>query len=169
MSAEETATAVLTVLRSESDDLLPVPVDPIALARRFGINVYGVPMDNNVSGLLSKATPTSDTDMFLNTNHSAVRQRFTAAHELGHYFQNLANAKNTTYFFKRDDLSSCGTDTNEIFANQFAANLLMPADVVRNMVAGGQNMISMAAQLHVSGDAMKNRLKNLGLLSAVGA
>ncbi len=65
---------------------------------------------------------------------STVRQRFTIAHELGHFF--LHRASSTVFvdaapIFFRDESSSNGSQREEIEANAFAAELLMPEDAIR--------------------------------------
>ena len=57
-----------------------------------------------------------------------------------------------------------GVDTHEIYANEFAACLLMPEDKVRQMHKSGELPAQMALKFKVSADAMTFRLKNLDLL-----
>ena len=70
--------------------------------------------------------------------------------------------------------SGTATDTEEVDANQFAAELLLPAEMVRAEVqraqeAGGrldQRLLrDLAEGFGVSVEAIGNRLTNLGLLS----
>ncbi|MGY3230093.1 Zn-dependent peptidase ImmA (M78 family) [Luteibacter sp. HA06] len=50
-------------------------------------------------------------------------------------------------------------------ADQFAAELLMPADDVKQKIAAGETSLSaLAAQFGVSALAMKYRVQNLGYL-----
>lgn len=146
-------------------DIIFTPIDPVVVARQLGINVFSSQLPADVSGYIVKREANSAPDIFLNSEHSPVRQRFTCAHELGHYFAMLNKGERapTTYVFKRDALASCGIDNSEIYANQFAANLLMPESVVRGLYRDGYDVIEMARELHVSVDAMKHRLDNLGL------
>jgi Zn-dependent peptidase ImmA (M78 family) len=60
-------------------------------------------------------------------------------------------------------LASAGTDEREIFANQFAANLLMPESEVRSRWQRTASPVTLAAAFRVSQDAMSFRLRNLGL------
>lgn len=92
----------------------------------------------------------------------SYRQRFTQAHELGHVILGHVNdgrepKRDTTYPVKTHD-------PDEIAANRFAAELLMPADYVRNAVKRNRNLSSLAALFDVSTTAMRYRLKNLGIL-----
>ncbi|WP_200170728.1 ImmA/IrrE family metallo-endopeptidase [Tomitella cavernea] len=135
------------------------------IARDLGINVYSVQMDNNRSGMIAKVDRNSDPEIFLNSEHAPVRQRFTCAHELGHYFHNMtaAGPEHEAYVHRRDERSACGTYEEEIYANQFAAALLMPEPIVRELLAGYQDPVRVARELGVSLDALKHRMKNLGL------
>ena len=57
--------------------------------------------------------------------------------------------------------SSAGTNPEEIFANQFAAHLLMPEREVRRLQDKGYTPTQMAFHFAVSQDAMAFHLKNL--------
>lgn len=153
------------VLAAHPDGGNALPVDPVQLARSLGINVYSAKLENNLSGMIAKLDVDGDVNIFLNSEHAPVRQRFTCAHELGHYFSNqqFPDAETRTYIHRRDSLSACGTHGEEIFANQFAAELLMPADRVQELHGIGFDAMLMASRFHVSYDAMVNRLKNLRL------
>jgi len=60
-------------------------------------------------------------------------------------------------------LASCGTSRQEIFANQFGAELLMPEDEVQQLHRLGLDEVAMARRFNVSLDAMRFRLVNLRL------
>jgi len=142
-----------------------LPVDPFAIARELGVKVFvdrSLPAD--VSGMLRKQAGYSDPEILLNASDSRNRQRFTCAHELGHYTQRVKSGKDGVweYVDKRDPLSSQGMDPDEVYANQFAAELLMPQDVVVKRAAGS-NTAALAIDFGVSGDAMGFRLDNLHL------
>jgi Zn-dependent peptidase ImmA (M78 family) len=73
---------------------------------------------------------------------------------------------------KRDDVSSQATDVQEIDANRFAADLLMPKEFIRDEIrqtASGigsrDELVTLLARMFdVSNDAMNWRLINLGVL-----
>lgn len=162
MSAKTAAQAALEVYWND-DGFTPTPIDPIIIARAIGINVYTAPMENSTSGYIIKDNA-GEPDIFVNTEHSAVRQRFTIAHELGHYFQQQeTNHPEETYSYKRDELASCGADADEVYANQFAAELLAPEPVIRELHDAGCNAMRIAKDLHISLEATRHRLRNLGL------
>lgn len=67
------------------------------------------------------------------------------------------------YVDKRDAHSSSGTQAEEVYANQFAAALLMPQDRVRSEHQQGGTAASLALMFGVSAEAMGFRLRNLRL------
>ncbi|AVE83897.1 ImmA/IrrE family metallo-endopeptidase [Lactiplantibacillus plantarum] len=109
------------------------------------------------------------------------RQRFTMAHELGHAFRHERNAK-------RNDTSdgySSKERQSEIFANAFAAQLLMPKPLVKKQVTKvvhdlGINMSKISAdeydqivtktaeKMIVSKQAMGYRIQNLKIFVPIG-
>lgn len=117
------------------------------------------PMDIDKSGSLSNED--GKWIICVNKNHNTKRQRFTLAHELGHYF--LHKEKNLSFvdttFFRSNDM-----DSIEYIANEFAARLLMPEDTVRDLIDKGQmkNIGMLAEKFDVSSAAMKYRVLSLG-------
>lgn len=142
-----------------------LPVDPFAIARKLGIKVFvDYEMPAEVSGMLRKRSGYQDPEIVLNANDSRNRQRFTCAHELGHYNQRTKEGADGSweYVDRRDPLSSQGLKPEEIYANKFAAELLMPRREVESR-AGDPNVASLALDFGVSADAMRFRLENLRL------
>jgi Zn-dependent peptidase ImmA (M78 family) len=104
-----------------------------------------------------------------------VRQRFTIAHEIGHA---VLTAQDFLYVDKvarlRDARSAQGTDPAEVEANAFAAELLMPADMLEREVQrrGGldvydqDDVLELAGEFQVSTQALLIRLNMLGLAPA---
>src|SRR6266487_4675697 len=60
------------------------PVDPVQIARDLGLDVQEAELEPNVAGAIFKETG-QDPTIFINASDSPNRQRFTVAHELGHY------------------------------------------------------------------------------------
>jgi Zn-dependent peptidase ImmA (M78 family) len=161
-AAQELLEAVWVDKRSGID----LPVDPIYIAQQLGIKVYTAYLDDGVSGTLIKRAGYADPEINLNAQDSRNRQRFTCAHELGHYVKRSAVRDDDeiwSYIDRRDSLAAKGTDPEEIYANQFAAALLMPADLVRELWKENHSSATLAYQFGVSVDAMNFRLENLGL------
>src|ERR687887_747287 len=138
-----------------------IPVDPVQIARRLGIDVRQAPLSDNVSGALVKKLG-QDPTILLNARDHPNRQRFTAAHEVGHFVSREDAPEEYEYVDLRDTiLSAAGTNEDEVFANQFAANLLMPEREVRRLAAQGYSLTEMALYFGVSQDAMGYWATNL--------
>jgi Zn-dependent peptidase ImmA (M78 family) len=166
MEAERDARELLERAWMEGgSERLVLPVDPFAIAFKLGLQVFTdrtLPPD--VSGMLRKRLGYEDPEILLNASDSRNRQRFTCAHELGHYTQRVKTGNDDAweYVDRRDPLSSEGLNQDEVYANKFAAELLMPQDIVSER-AHGANTVALALDFGVSGDAMRFRLDNLQL------
>ncbi len=93
------------------------------------------------------------------------RKRFSCAHEIGHFVARAesGNAEEYEFIDYRGSLAAQGTDPEEVFANQFAANLLMPKATVQKLHKEGKSHIELALFFGVSAEAMQYRLNKLGL------
>lgn len=155
----EEAEAILRTHWSPDD----IPVDPIRIARKIGIDVYEAQLGSDVSGLIRKL-PFEAAQIFIDVDDPVVRQRFTCAHELGHYIDRAPSDDGEIAFVDhRDSKSAQGSDPNEIFANQFAAALLMPRAKVEEFNTAGYSAARMAGLFKVSLEAMRFRLKGLNI------
>lgn len=152
----------------------PVHVEQIAISK--GIQVVRSAAEWNESGFLLRDN--ERVIIGVNSRNSSKRQRFTIAHELGHWCLHEGKpliVDQSVMINKRDDVSSQATDVEEIDANHFAAELLMPkqfvADAVRRHMRTGigsreELVTTLARDFDVSTDAMGWRLINLGVLSS---
>ncbi|WP_197501753.1 ImmA/IrrE family metallo-endopeptidase [Mycobacterium sp. 1164985.4] len=141
---------------------MPLPVDPFAIAQNLGIAVKQEVLDDNLAGFIVRENG-GQVEIFLNALDAHVRQRFTLAHELGHFFKNRGE-ENIGYVDERSELASSGTDPSEVWCNQFAAELLMPAAIVKKYWAEGMSLDDLRNKFRVSTAAIEYRLKNLGLV-----
>lgn len=142
-----------------------LPVDPFAIARKLGIHVFtDDSLPPEVSGMLRKRAGYDDPEILLNGTDTRNRQRFTCAHEIGHYSQRVKDGvdEEWEYVDKRDPLSSTGLKPEEVYANKFAAELLMPKRAVKKL-ADKYEPATLAFEFGVSADAMRFRLENLRL------
>ena len=132
------------------------PVDVEAIAKDHGLSVRRVIRSNSFSGQLVRERMRIE----VNQKHARQRQRFTIAHELGHFV--LSHSPAVSVFDDRTitDPSS----TNERQANAFAAGLLMPEGLVRDWWIKLRNIEKMANRFDVSSEAMYYRLDGLDLL-----
>jgi Zn-dependent peptidase ImmA (M78 family) len=139
-----------------------LPVNPTYIAERLGLKVHQAYLEPDVSGMLAKHEG-QDAEIYVNACDSEARQRFSCAHELGHYVKRaLSRDESFGYIDRRGPTASQGTDPEEIFANKFAAELLMPETMVRHY-AGELGPAGLAAKFGVSVGAMTIRFDNLGL------
>ena len=171
LSGQAIERRALQVLRESGQ--LQVPVDVVQVAKDLGIRVEYAEFDEGCSGVLVKGEDGTAV-IGVNWEHHANRQRFTIAHEIGHFV--LSHDGNTfvdkgTYARFRDEESHSGNVTEERQANQFAASLLMPASLVKGAFEerlfdpGDDSALGdMARAFQVSSQAMMFRLQNLGLL-----
>ena len=120
------------ILRSAEVRRHPVRVDRIAKAQ--GIKIRYEPLDDELSGMIF--IKDNQAVIGVNAHHSPNRQRFTIAHELGHYFLHAdilrqgAHVDTVVTMLQRDQGTALGTMNIEIEANQFAAELLMPRHLI---------------------------------------
>ncbi len=146
----------------------PMPVDPVAIAALMGVQVLKGDLPENIAGVLLKRMG-HDPRIVVQATDSKNRRRFTVAHELGHFVYRGATSAidedQYEYVDQRSSLAQAGTDKVEVFANQFAAELLMPESVVREASRRMKHATAaLAAAFGVSQEAMSYRLRKLGLL-----
>lgn len=162
--ATRAAERVLDSVWSGGSDNPVLPVDSAWIAGKYGIDVYETPLDDDVFALLVKE-PGQDPLIALNESDGDNRKRFSCAHELGHFIcraDGFLGVEQYSYRDKRGPLSSAGDDPDEVYANTFAASLLMPARAVEEMVDARMHPSQMALRFHVAADAVHYRLENLG-------
>ena len=158
------------------------PVNLSEIAKLLGVSVFE---DYELEGSDIIGQITFDGEQAVITinpfqNNYEPRRRFTLAHELGHFCLHATSQK--TFTDSRKTMSRSGSywDKYESEANNFAAQLLMPKDL---LVAEGKKLISiykaeesaqtmpakifieqMSSLFEVSSKAMEYRLKNIGVI-----
>lgn len=152
--------------------ILAPPVEVDAIADELGIEVYESALGPDVSGMLvyKKELPV----IYVNNAHHENRKRFSIAHELGHFVlsHDFSDKVHVDRRYRvaafRDNRSSEGTQPIEIEANEFAANLLMPTDMLAAAVEGYEipleddEILELARSFKVSSIAMSHRVTRLG-------
>lgn len=154
------------------------PVKVEAIAEDLGLEVtYENLGSDEVSGLL--VSNGNSAHIFVQEGNHEHRQRFTIAHEIGHFvlLHQFESGKHVhvdrgNFISQRGPRASEGVDPKEIEANQFAASLLMPSKLmhqrVNELVGAGplldQHVEKLAKDFKVSEQAMTIRLTTLGLL-----
>ena len=144
------------------------------IANFLGLEIEKEPLPSMQSGRLENSK------IIVNSVHHIHRQRFTIAHEIGHYlFQHEGNLLRTMDF----DMYTDNQDyKNELEANDFAAKLLMPLVIIEkyikeffddknlnNDTINGdlleELLSNMSTNLLVSRVSLERRLNDLGILN----
>lgn len=135
-----------------------LPVNPSAIAYAMGAKIVYDP-DLSISGYFDFQDDRKPV-IYVNPLDSFVRQRFTIFHELGHYaLGHGPSARDPSQNYDRQNYDIC-----EVMANQFAAEMIMPSDVVFLYANGDYSLAQMAHLFNVSEQAMRIRLERLGIL-----
>jgi Zn-dependent peptidase ImmA (M78 family) len=162
---------VTSILREYIDIVAPIDISEIA--RRRGLEVIEYPLGDDVSGLLS--IENGKGTIGYKSSESPVRQRFTIAHELGHYelHRDKADLFVDKQFIYRS-LNSGDTLEKKIMeqeANYFASAILIPTNLLRkeidkiNFDLASETVINdLAEKFNVSSTAMSIRISSLGLM-----
>jgi Zn-dependent peptidase ImmA (M78 family) len=154
----------MTLYSTIADAQKNAPVDPAALAAKLGISVEPMWLNDDMSGALVMVGP-DKYEIHVNALHPQTRQRFTIAHELGHYVYHRALLGEGV----NDNRAYRTTTADKLFnprigpkqeteANRFAASLLMPMEAVERLRGQGMSAADMARHLGVSQHAMSIRL-----------
>lgn len=153
------------------------PVDVHLIAKSKGVQIIKGDL-GDVSGILFRER--NRTLIGVNATHASTRQRFTVAHEIGHLILHGDESLHVDKVFAiklRNQTSSEAVDRGEIEANAFAAELLMPTEMVRRRISELPGILDyekddivikqLANEFQVSQQAMTIRLINLGYIQEV--
>ncbi|MGC5748404.1 ImmA/IrrE family metallo-endopeptidase [Gluconobacter sp. NFX36] len=140
-----------------------LPIDPEKIARKADIKIGNLPFEEvNVSGWYLPTGNHGQPKILVSRFEPERRIRFTVAHELGHHFlQHGERPRDSTKEFNIYNFDPIETE-----ANNFAADLLMPAEYVSALIKGlGITSVkTLCEKFDVSGVAMEIRLKKLGYI-----
>lgn len=145
----------------------PIPHIREILEDEYGIRVFSVPLPSRVAGLFALAEPIGACIAF-NSGHPNERQRWTLAHELGHFLMHRSTTEVT--------LLQPSRNRDERLAEAFAAHFLIPDEsLTRRFQAarharGGSftavELLKLASQFEVSAHAMALRIEDARLVAA---
>lgn len=153
------------------DSILRKAVDENYIDEKGNLLLDKIAEMNNIS-VVYEDLPSTESGYFrsfngqyiigINAKHHRKRQRFTLAHELGHFYLHRGKEKENVAFedevFYRIENSS----SIEYAANEFAARLLIPADRLEEKINGGMTDLNdLADFFEVSQDAMRYRVLSL--------
>ena len=146
-------------------DRIPVPVDEII--SHLGLGPTLVQLPDNISGAIKRnESSPAGYIIVVNSTHHPNRQRFTMAHELGHYIYhrdllNLGVGDTLAYRAEGSDTPNERIGSlQETEANRFAANLLMPYSLISRIKTqeGIADPAQLAKRFGVSIAAMRIRM-----------
>lgn len=115
-------------------NLLTLPVNPFKLAEKYEINLSEIntqKFDGCIQSIQEKIL------ILINSNiKNQARKNFTCAHELGHFQYDVFKEKiecseNSINYLKPNNLK---WNSIEIRANQFAAEILMPTNLLKPLI-----------------------------------
>jgi hypothetical protein len=146
--------------------LSAAPVDVDGLAHDLGINVVrSDEVGPNVAGMIARDRRRGGPSGFVvtvNANDNRRRQRFTLAHEIGHFLlhRDLMDDGIVDDTMYRSPLG----EWYERQADRSAGDCLLPANLVRaEYRTGNRSLSGLARTFDVSRKAMRIRLDQLGL------
>lgn len=141
------------------------------LCKKLNLKCFVADFDDNISGSIIRDDNGETCSVYMNRKHSKSRQRFTAAHEIGHYISYLHGSYSKEELEKEGGFEDYAYAASyrkdghyskaETEANLIAAELLMPEDKVEELLKEGLTPEEMAEQFYVSPSAMTVRLQSL--------
>jgi len=155
---------VSELLKSAGVPRPPVPVETIA--ENLEIQIRFEAAEDNLSGALIRKP--REVVIGVNSAHHPNRQRFTIAHEIGHFILHKGIKLHVDEDF-RVNLRDGSASREEIEANAFAAELLMPTEYITHDTKRYDRIDQatiqrLARRYQVSQKAMEIKLTNLGLV-----
>lgn len=151
-----------------NNDMYKIPVDIVKIANANDIKVYEGDLDKKISGAIRHNKKEERFEILVNKNDARVRQRFTIAHELGHYFLHKEYLKNEelhidTILYRAEKGKNEEAKKRENEVDYFAGALLMNKTLLEKLRS--ENTITELAEIFdVSVSAMTVRLDVLGIL-----
>jgi Zn-dependent peptidase ImmA (M78 family) len=118
-----------------SADASKAPIDVEEIARSKGVSIHFEKFDADVSGVLVREA--SGSVIGVQRMHPRTRQRFTIAHELGHLMLHEGDTVHVDRAFRvnfRKESLDEPRDVEETEANAFAAQLLMPQELIEKVI-----------------------------------
>jgi Zn-dependent peptidase ImmA (M78 family) len=146
----------------------PINVNQIAMFYNMNI-IYDDNLGKYCSGKILIESGNIAT-AYINAHDTPSRQRFTIAHELGHFYSYKKQGKTGEIIEYRnkivvdnakDTLSSQTDQLEEAYANIFAANLLVPRFLLEEILKLNRSLSNIANMFEVSQEMLKYRIDNL--------
>lgn len=151
-----------------NSDMYKIPVDVIAIANSNDIKVYEGDLDKKISGAIRYNKEDDIFEILVNKNDVSTRQRFTIAHELGHYFLHRdflrCEELHVDIMYRTMSNINIKDREREKEVDYFAGALLMNRMLLEKMYNENNSIQELSDMFDVSVSAMTVRLDVLGLL-----
>lgn len=131
-------------------------IDIIKLAQDLGINVFGNDLKNQNS-YIRRNQITGKYEIYVNYKHSKERQRFSIAHEIGHYFLHKDKIDNNL-IIERNGATSLNI-AEERKADKIAVAILTPGKIVKEYLQS----INVSENTEITSDILNNFLKKFNI------
>lgn len=140
-----------------------------SLCNHLNIEYFSAELPKEISGSILKNDKSDGYVIYVNEKNSRARQRFTIAHEIGHYISFLCGSHSKKELEANGGLEDYAISYRksghhseaEREANLIAAELLMPQERVEQLLERGLTPEEMAEKFYVSISAMTMRIKEL--------
>ena len=128
------------------------PISMRQFCKYYGLKYKKTPLHKNTCGMMVRSI--RGNYIFVNSDHSYTRRRFSVAHEAGHYF--LGHESDITHEHDQHRYE-------EAQANKFASLLLMPDDLFLAIHSEMHTIRDMASWLRVSPISVAIRCQQFGI------
>jgi len=146
------------ILRDTNSFVIPVPIEKIVDHYGFRVAYLNQPSDR-FSGILHRGKKA----IGINKNHHLFRQRFSLAHELGHYFLDHPDVEEEI----PDEENSLLFKIYENEADEFAGELLVPKDLLKRIFKDTPDIDSLKTKFQVSQHVIIIQISKYGLLMKI--
>nr|DAM85235.1 MAG TPA: IrrE protein [Caudoviricetes sp.] len=144
-----------------NNDLYKIPVNILKIAKANDITVFTADLEKKILGAIRYDKQNKKYTILLNEKQSYEQQRFTLAHELGHFFLHKQILESEELHV---DIMYKIEDEQEAEVDYFAGALLMNKLLLEKMYEKNQSIRELAEMFEVSVSVMTIRLDTIGLI-----
>lgn len=145
-----------------ANDMLKLPVNLTEIAKNNNIEIYVSELPREISGAIRYNKDKNNFEILVQEKDSFLRQRFTVAHELAHFFlqKDLLTASEEIHI---DTLYRKEKNEQEREMDYLAGAILMNKEIIIRLYKINQSTRDLADACNVSEAAMSVRLSILNL------
>lgn len=144
-----------------NNDLYKIPVNILKIAKANDITVFTADLEKKILGAIRYDKQNKKYTILLNEKQSYEQQRFTLAHELGHFFLHKQILESEELHV---DIMYKIENEQEAEVDYFAGALLMNKLLLEKMYEKNQSIRELAEMFEVSVSVMTIRLDTIGLI-----